>query len=186
MEKRIIFENREKFRQWLEENHDSHDAVWLVIGKKGGLQTLSADEALWEALCFGWIDGLIKSVDDTCYIKRFSHRVKNSQWSKRNIDFVKKLVADGLMTKHGMDEIEKAKKNGRWIVRERVQVTTEQIDAFIEAINGVQPALSNYLNMSESVKRIYAIHYLSAKRDDTKKRRLEKIIERLNQNLKPM
>lgn len=186
MEQRLTFKTRISFRKWLVANHDSHEAVWLVFGKNERLKTLSPDEALHEALCYGWIDGLIKRVDDTCYIKRFSHRNKSSQWSQRNKDFVKILIANKQMTEFGREEIERAKKNGKWLIEERQPITQEQINILIENINGVEPALTNLLKMSSSVQKTYTIHYLSAKKEETKKRRLEKIIDRLNNNLKPM
>lgn len=186
MEKRLTFKNRLAFREWLILNHDSHEAVWLVFGKDGKLQTLSPNEALHEALCFGWIDGLIKKIDDTCYIKRFSHRNKSSQWSKRNKEFVKTLIADEQMTEFGFEEIDRAKKNGKWTKAEGQPITQEQVDTFIRNIDGVEPALTNFLKMSSSVQKIYTIHYLSAKKEETRKRRLIKIIDRLNNNLKPM
>ncbi len=186
MEKKMIFKCNKDFREWLIENHDSHDAVWLVFGKSGKLDTLHPDEALKEALCFGWIDGLLKRVDDACYIKRFSHRNKTSQWSERNKNFVKELIDNGMMTKYGFEEIERAKKNGKWINTERKPVTQDDIKILLDAIGDTEPARTNFLGMSASVQKIYAINYLSAKREDTKKRRLIKTIDRLNRNLKPM
>ncbi len=186
MGKQLTFKNRVSFRKWLASNHDSHEAVWLVFGKSGKLKTLSPDEALQEAICFGWIDGLIKRVDDTCYVKRFSHRNKSSQWSQRNKDFVKILIADEQMTEFGLEEIERAKKNGKWLIAERQPITQEQIDTFIKNIGEVEPALTNFLKMSSSIQKTYTIHYLSAKKEETRKRRLVKIIDRLNNNLKPM
>lgn len=186
MENRMTFENSEAFRKWLAENHDSHDAVWLVFGKGGKLKTLHPDEALKEALCFGWIDGLIKRVDDACYIKRFSHRRKTSVWSQRNRDFVKALISEGLMTEYGIEEINRAKENGKWNPPEAPPLSDEQIDEFMELVNGHEPAYANLLKMPPSAARTYTMHYLSAKKEETRKRRLVKIIERLDKNLKPM
>ncbi len=186
MENQLTFNNQKTFRNWLAKNHDSSEAVWLVFGKDGNIQTITYDEALQEALCFGWIDGQIKSIDDTYYLRRFSHRNKSSHWSQRNKDFAEILIADNLMTEFGLEEIEKAKKNGKWFIAESKPITQEQVEALIKNIGGVEPALSNFLNMSHSVQKTYAIHYLSAKKEETKNRRLLKIIDRLNNNLKPM
>lgn len=186
MSEKLIFSNRDEFRKWLEANHDSSEAVWLVFGKSKVIKTLHPDEALEEALCFGWIDGLIKSVDENSYIKRFSHRRKVSQWSQRNKKLVGELINQGLMTRFGKEEISRAKKNGRWESGDRQICTDEHISILVEAINGAEPALTNFNNMSLSVRKTYTMHYLSAKREDTKKRRLLSIIERLNRNLKPM
>lgn len=186
MNNQLTFKNRSEFRNWLSENHDNHEAVWLVFGKKEEIETLHPDEALQEALCFGWIDGLIKSIDETRYIKRFSHRMQSSNWSNRNIKFAKVLMADGLMTEFGIEEIDRAKKKDKWVVAEKKPITQEQVDTLIENIGKVEPALSNLLKMSHSIQKTYAIHYLSAKKEETKQRRLLKIIDRLNNNLKPM
>ena len=186
MEEKLTFINRAKFREWLEKNHDTHGAIWIVLGKKDRLETLSADEALQEALCFGWIDGLIKSIDDTCYIKRFSHRRKKSIWSDRNKNFVKKLIANGDMTAFGLEEIERAKINRTWNPPKAPPLSQETIEKFKENVNGNEPAYTNLLNMPESVQKIYAMHWSGAKKEETRQRRLGKIIERLNNNLKPM
>lgn len=185
MTEELLFSTRAEFRKWLEENHD-HEPVWLVFGKKGGPETLHPDEALQEALCFGWIDGILKKIDDTCYKKRFSHRRKNSNWSLRNKNFVEKLIQDELMTDHGLKEIEKAKDNGKWESAEKVEISDEQLNDFSKLLIGKEPANTNFNNMSPSVRKIYTMHYLSAKKEETRSRRLGKIIDRLNQNLKPM
>lgn len=185
MTEELIFSTREEFRKWLTENQD-HDPIWLIFGKKGGPKTLHPDEALQEALCFGWIDGLLKSIDESSYKKRFSRRRENSNWSRRNKDFVKNLIADGLMTEFGFKEIEKAKKSGSWDTVEREEITDKQINDFQKLLVGFEPAYTNFLNMPASVKKIYTINYLSAKKEETRIRRLEKIINRLNNNLKPM
>jgi len=186
MSYRLTFKNRIEFRQWLEKNHDTHDAVWLVFGKEGRIKTLHPNEALKEALCYGWIDGLIKRVDNDCYIKRFSHRRKKSIWSKRNRDFVDKLVSNGKMTEFGLEEIDRAKRNGSWERPEPPPLSKEQIGEFVKKIEGHEPAYSNLINMPPSVTKIYTMHYMSAKKEETKIRRLGKIIDRLNNNLKPM
>ena len=80
----LEFANREEFRKWLCDNCMSKDGVWLLFGKAGGRKTIKADEALEEALCFGWIDGLMQSIDDKYYKKYFSMRRENSKWSERS------------------------------------------------------------------------------------------------------
>ena len=77
------FADREEFRKWLYDHCLSNAGVWLLFGKAGGPKTLKADEALEEALCFGWIDGVMKRIDDKSYMKYFSVRRKNSKWSKK-------------------------------------------------------------------------------------------------------
>lgn len=83
MAEQVQFSGREEFRAWLEENHFSADGFWLLFGKAGGPQTLKASEALEEALCFGWIDGQMRSIDEHSYVKYFAQRRKNSKWSAK-------------------------------------------------------------------------------------------------------
>ena len=186
MEERLLFSDREEFRQWLSNNYDTSPGIWVVIGKPAKLKTVKADEALEEALCFGWIDGLIKSIDDTRYIKKFSRRRKGSKWSSKNRKTAEALINVGKMEEPGLITIEEAKKSGNWDLPERETATDDQVEVLVEAIDGTEPALSNFLNMPLSVRRTYTMFYLDAKKEDTRIRRLEKIITRLNENKGPM
>lgn len=186
MEKRLTFETKARFRKWLSKNHDTHEAVWLVFGKTEKLKTLHPDEALKEALCFGWIDGIIKRVDEDSYIKRFSHRRKRSVWSDRNKSFVNELIDSGEMTPFGLEEINRARKNGTWNTPATASLTQDKLEEFINKVKGHEPAYTNLMNMSDSIKRTYTMHWSSAKKEETRDRRLAKIIERLTDNLKPM
>ncbi|HEY94544.1 MAG TPA: hypothetical protein G4O15_06350 [Dehalococcoidia bacterium] len=186
MEEQILFSDREEFRKWLIIHHDTSPGIWLVLGKSGNPKTVKADEALEEALCFGWIDGLIKSIDDTRYIKKFSRRRKGSKWSVKNREAAEKLVNNGKIAEPGLAAIEEAKKSGNWDLPERETATDDQVKVLIDAINGTEPAHSNFLNMPLSVRRTYTMFYLDAKKEETKIRRLEKIIGRLNENKGPM
>jgi uncharacterized protein YdeI (YjbR/CyaY-like superfamily) len=186
MVEQLLFADREEFRKWLSKNHADSPGVWLILGKSGNLKTVKADEALEEALCFGWIDGLIKSIDDTRYIKKFSRRRKGSKWSSKNRKTAEELINSGKMEEPGLVTIEEAKKSGNWDLPERETATDEQVEILIKAINGTEPALSNFLNMPLSVRRTYTMFYLDAKKEDTRVRRLKKIISRLNENKGPM
>jgi uncharacterized protein YdeI (YjbR/CyaY-like superfamily) len=186
MEEQLLFSDREEFRQWLSSNHDKSQGIWLIFGKSGRLKTVKSDEALEEALCFGWIDGLIKNIDDTRYIKKFSRRRKSSKWSVKNRKAAEKLIGKGKMEGPGLAAIEEARKSGNWDLPERETATDDQVKIFIEAINGTEPALSNFLNMPLSIRRTYTMFYLDAKKEETRVRRLESIIGRLNENKGPM
>lgn len=108
------FANREEFRKWLAEHCLASDGVWLLFGKAGGPQTIKAAEALEEALCFGWIDGQMQSIDDKTYRKYFARRREKSKWSEKNKALVKSLEERGLMTDFGRQKIEEARQNGQW------------------------------------------------------------------------
>jgi uncharacterized protein YdeI (YjbR/CyaY-like superfamily) len=186
MEEQLLFANREEFRQWLFKNHNISKGIWLIFGKGVKLNTLKPDEALEEALCFGWIDGLIKSIDETKYLKKFTPRRKGSKWSERNKGLVKKLIENGRMTEYGMKAIEEAKKSGNWDIPKREPVTDSQIEILIKDLNGTEPAFSNFLKMPLSIRRTYTGFYLDAKQEETRRNRLKKITERLNANKGPM
>ncbi|MFZ5354876.1 MAG: YdeI/OmpD-associated family protein [Bacillota bacterium] len=186
MKNQIQFETPEDFRKWLQVNCLSNEGIWLVFGKEGGPKTLTANEALEEALCFGWIDSQIKSIDDKTYIKYFAQRRKNTEWSAKNIALAEQLEAAGRMTDFGRAKIDEAKQNNCFKAKERLEITEDHINQFIDQIKNVEPAYSNFLGMSPSVKRVYASHYFDAKSEEVRIKRLHKIVERLNQNLKPM
>ena len=185
-DEQIIFKNREEFRDWLLENHGSSGGIWLVFGKTGRLKTLKADEALEEALCFGWIDGQVDSIDDSKYLKKFTPRRKGSKWSERNRRIASRLIGNGKMTEHGVAAIEQAKSEGNWNIPKAEPILDSQIEILVGALQGVEPALSNFTRMPLSIRRTYTAMYLDAKKEETRVRRLQKIIERLNENKKPM
>ena len=182
----ILFETRRDFRNWLNDNCTTSGGIWLVFSKNACIKTLKASEALEEALCFGWIDGQMQNIDETKYLKYFSLRRKGSKWSEKNKNLVKELEATGLMTDFGRAKIEQAKKNGMWDLPKPEPITDKKVQMLAELIKDIEPAYANFNSMSPSVRRNYAGLYFDAKSDNAKKRRLEKIIDRLNLNLKPM
>jgi uncharacterized protein YdeI (YjbR/CyaY-like superfamily) len=186
MEEQLLFSDKEKFREWLIKNHAINKGIWLVFGKNVRVKTLTPDEALEEALCFGWIDGLIKRLDADRYLKKFSPRRKGSKWSARNKGIVDRLIKGGKMTGHGLKAIEEAKVSGAWDAPGRQPVTGSQIDTLVAALKGHEPALANYLKMAQSAQRLYAGFYLDAKSEDARQRRLQKMIPFLNENKKAM
>ena len=182
----LQFESRNEFRNWLEVNCMSSGGVWLLLGKSGGPKTIRANEALEEALCFGWIDGQMQNIDDKAYKKYFSMRVKNSKWSDKNKKLVETLETHGVMTDYGRTKIEEAKKNGQWNIAKPPSITDEQIMILSDLLREHKPAYMNFLAMPPSVKKTYTRAYFDAKTDAGRVKRLSWIIERLNKNLKPM
>lgn len=186
--KELIFETRELFRKWLESEGQTSQGVRLIFAKTNALtlKTLSAHEALEEALCFGWIDGHVQPIDDERYKKYFARRKGKSNWSQRNKGIVQSLIERGLMTQQGLDAISCAKQNGQWENPRPNTASVEQVLAFRQLIEPNEPAYTNLLTMSDAVQRTYTLFYLDVKLEQTRKTRLEKIIDRLNKNLKPM
>lgn len=186
MSKQLTFESRTAFRIWLEENHLTSGGVWLLFGKAGGPKTLTASDALEEALCFGWIDGQMQSLDAHTYQKYFSQRRENSKWSEKNKSLAATLEQRGIMTDHGRAKIAEAKQNGRWDAPKVPSITDAQIDAVAEMLKDYATAYSNFLAMAPSARKTYTRAYLDAKTDEGRKKRLLWMIDRLNQNFKPM
>lgn len=185
-DEQLVFESRAAFRQWLMQNHQKSPGIWLVFGKVAEIKTLTADEALEEALCFGWIDGQLQSLGAREYRKRFTPRRKRSVWSERNRKLAQKLTEEGVMTAAGRAAIAQAQELGTWDKPKPAPISEEQVGFLTAALSGSGKALTNFLNMSASVRRTYTAFYLSAKSEDTRKKRLEQIMERLKENKKPM
>lgn len=186
METILQFVDREAFRKWLSDHALSDEGVWLLFGKAGGPKTVKAGEALEEALCFGWIDGQMQSIDDQTYKKYFSMRREKSKWSEKNKKLVEKLEKQGIMTDFGRKKIEEAKKNGQWYAPNPMAVTEEQIAMLSELLKEYEPAFANFQAMSPSVKKTYTRAYLDAKTDAGREKRIAWMVDRLNRNLKPM
>lgn len=185
-DERMVFKDRHSFREWLTKHHATSPGIWLTLGKTARVQTLTANEALEEALCFGWIDGQLQSIDAQRYLKRFTPRREKSVWSDRNRKIAEKLIAQGIMTAAGQAAIAVARQNGMWERPKTAPVSEAQVAILTEALAGTGQALANFLSMSPSVRRTYAAAYLDAKKEETRKKRLASIIERLKQNKKPM
>jgi uncharacterized protein YdeI (YjbR/CyaY-like superfamily) len=182
----ILFSSREDFRTWLKEYAETSEGVWLVFGKTKAVITLSASDALEEALCFGWIDGQMHSIDNTQYLKYFARRRTKSVWSEKNKKTVETLRAKGFMTGLGEKAVEAAIKNGIWDAPKGNPITDEQVKTLEEKLAGISPAYENFKSMSRSVRFTYTGRYLSFKTEEARQRDLIKIVDRLNKNLKPM
>lgn len=186
MEEQRLFPTRDDFRKWLAANCQINKGIWLIFSKTALMKTLTPAEALEEALCFGWIDGQIKSQGEEKYLKKFTPRRPDSTWSQTNKRTAAHLIQSGKMTEAGQAAIERAKKSGGWEVPVRPVVSEEQIEVLVKALQGAHPALENFQKMPLSVRRTYTLAYLDAKKEETRIKRREWIIGRLNENKKPM
>jgi uncharacterized protein YdeI (YjbR/CyaY-like superfamily) len=109
------FKDAASFYKWLGKHHDKEDEVWIKIHKvDSGLKSITPKQAIDVVLCWGWIDGLRKGLDDKSFLQRYSPRTKKGVWSKINVDNVARLIREGRMTEHGLREVEAAKSDGRW------------------------------------------------------------------------
>ncbi len=181
----LLFSTRSDFRAWLAENAETSEGVWLLFGKTKAVTTLSAHDALEEALCFGWIDGQMQRIDDTKYRKYFARRREKSPWSDKNKALVETLRTQKLMTALGEKAVETAKNNGMWDASPSGAITGEQIVSFADELSHTPQAREHFMRMPRSAQTAYVRRYLSFKKEETRRKDFEKIVERLNQNLKP-
>jgi uncharacterized protein YdeI (YjbR/CyaY-like superfamily) len=166
------------WRAWLAEHHGESAGVWLVTAKKG-VSGVSRDEALEEALCHGWIDGQARSRDDATYLQRYTPRRPRSMWSQRNTKIVERLTAEGRMHPAGLAEVERAKADGRWDAAYAGSATIEVPEDLAEALDA-EPAAKAMFETLNSRNR-YAVLYRieTAKRPETRQRRIEKYVAML-------
>ena len=170
---------REAWRTWLAEHHATSAGIWLVFGKKGsGVQTVSLEEAVEEAVCFGWIDSQLKRIDDRTHALRFSPRKPTSVWSQSNKDRVERLTAQGRMTPAGLAAVAAAKASGRWDAatrREVLMAVPEDLEAALAARPG---AREGFARLPDSHKKQFIDWVAQAKRDETRRRRIDEVVRR--------
>ncbi len=186
MSKEIVFEKRSDFRKWLEQTDMNSEGVWLIFRKTKSITSITASEALEEALCFGWIDGLIKSIDDEKYKKYFAPRRKGSKWSAKNKEIIARLIKDNRVEKNGLLVIERSKKDGSWDSNDDNIITEEKYQMFESKIANNKEAAANYRKMPKSIRRQFAGLYFEPKKEDTRNKRLLELIDLLERNVKPM
>ena len=180
------FVNRAEWRAWLEENHATAKEAWLIIYKKHtGKASLSYEEAVEEALCFGWIDGVLKPIDDEKYALRYSPRQKGSVWSETNKRRVAKLIKQGRMTEAGLAKVKEAKANGEWRAATLREDTANIPDDLRQALKANSLARHNFDRLAPSHKRQYIYWITSAKTDKTRQRRIAETIRLVAENKRP-
>lgn len=177
--------DKEGWRNWLKENHLIKDSVWLIINKKDSPNpNLNWSEAVDEALCFGWIDSTMKSIDDEKYMQYFCKRKPKSNWSRVNKDKVKTLIEQGLMEEAGYKSIEIAKEHGSWTFLDEVEALIIPKDLEDKFAN-YKGSREYFDSLSKSAKKILLYWVISAKRKETRQKRILEIAENASKNLKP-
>ncbi len=179
----LHFTQRDDWRAWLEENHATANEVWLVHHKKHTSKpNLSLEEAVEEALCFGWIDGLLRPIDEEKYALRYSPRKKDSVWSETNKRRVAKLIKQGRMTEAGLAKVKEAKSNGQWRAAALREDTTNIPLDLKQALKASPPAQRNFDRLPPSHKRQFIYWITSAKTDKTRQRRIAETIKLVAEN----
>jgi len=182
----IFCKNRDEWRSWLEKNHKTESEIWLIYLKKHTKkETVSYNDAVEQALCFGWIDSLVKSIDQNSYMQKYTPRKSNSVWSLANKKRVEKMITEGKMTPAGMEKVKTAKKSGWWDKAYSSKTEFKIPDELINALKENPIAFKNFNNFPPSARNNYIGYIISAKKEDTIKRRIAFVVERSEKNLKP-
>ena len=182
---RYYARDRKEWRKWLEKNHATSQGIWLIYYKKcAGKTCISYNDAVEEALSFGWIDSKVNKLDDECYMQVFTPRKPKSIWSKLNKQRVQKVIEQGLMTPSGLEKIQIAKEDGSWDFLNDIDNLVIP-DDLKEALTKNTSAKTNFETFSDSVKRQILFWIKSAKRSETRIKRIEKVVMLAAENKKP-
>jgi uncharacterized protein YdeI (YjbR/CyaY-like superfamily) len=179
--KQLFFETRDAWRQWLAANHDQETEVWLVYYKKEtGKPSIPYGASVEEALCYGWVDSLIKKLDEEKYAHKFTPRKEESKWSKSNKQRVEKMIAEGRMTDHGLRLVEAAKRSGSW--ENPVQAPKMDFEIhpeFSAALADNPKAQAGFDGLASSHQKRYITWIAIAKRPETRQKRIAEALEML-------
>ncbi len=175
---------KQQWRKWLEKNHQIKDAVWLIFYNKSSTkQTISWSDAVDEALCFGWIDSVKKSIDQETSIQFFSKRKAKSTWSKINKEKVEKLIQAGLMSNAGLSVIDIAKQDGSWHILDEVENLIIP-DDLLNALKARENAEETFNNLSKSAKKLMLTQLVLAKKSETRQNRIAEIVVKIDKKSK--
>lgn len=181
VENPLYVRDREEWRAWLQEHHASERAVWLLYYKKHtGKPSVPYDHAVEEALCFGWIDSIVKTVDEDRYAQRFSRRVNNRNWSRPNLERVQRLIAQGRMTAAGLAALPVDLSPPP----ERYSADSPLPEIFAAALDANPTAAGNFHKMAPSYRRDIVRWVIEAKKEETRQRRLAEAVRLLERNQK--
>jgi uncharacterized protein YdeI (YjbR/CyaY-like superfamily) len=177
----LLVVDASEWRRWLRAHHADSLGVWLVLAKKGTTDptAVSYDEALDEAICFGWIDGQLGRRDTSTFRRRFTPRKTRSPWSQRNAAIAEGLIATGRMHRSGENQVRQAKEDGRWEAAYAGQANIEVPKDLLAALS-VNPRANAMFEVLTSANR-YAILYrlVNAKKPETRARRIDQFVEML-------
>lgn len=181
----IAFPTPKQLAAWLEVNHASESELWVKIFKKqSAVASVTWDEVVIEALCWGWIDEVKKSLDEQAYLQRITPRKALSSWSKRNRAHVERLIDEGRMREPGLVHVRAAQADGRW---ENAYAVSEMVvpEDFLAALESEPKAKSFFDTLNKASRFVIAYGLMSAKKPETRQRRFAKYIAMLANEEKP-
>ena len=181
----LHMQNRGSWRSWLQNNHALSTGIWLAVSKKkSSAPAFQYDEAVEEALCFGWIDSQLQKSDEDSYLLWMSPRKPASIWSLNNKRRIEKLMEKGLMTAAGLQKINAAKKDGSWNVIDKIEALSIPED-FQQVLENNIEAKKNFTSFPASSKKMLLFWILSAKQPKTRAKRIQQTVALAAQNIKP-
>lgn len=184
---KLYVTDRDRWRMWLKKNHKAKKEIWLIYYKKHtGNARIPYDDAVEEALCFGWIDSTVKRIDDEKYAQKFTPRSDKSNWSELNIKRAEKMIREGRMTKAGLAKFDETKK----IIQKEKKAKPAKKRLVIppdlkEALSTNKKALQNFNNFAPSYKKLYIGWIVDAKKKETREKRIRQTVKWAAQNKKP-
>lgn len=181
----MTFVTPQDLGEWFEVNHATESELWVKIFKKNtGIQSVTWDDVVIESLCWGWIDGVKKSINDQAYLQRITPRKARSSWSKRNKKHVERLISEDRMKEPGLVHVRAAKADGRW---ENAYVVSEieVPEDFLAALDNQPRVKQFYETLNKSSRYVIAYGLTSAKKPETRERRFEKFMSMLVHKEKP-
>ena len=177
--------NRKDWRDWLEKNHSIRKELWLVYYKKQTNKlTITYKESVEEAICFGWIDGIKRRIDEEKYTHRFTPRKTNSKWSPTNILIAERMIKAGMMTAVGLNVYRNRKEYEKDFLKIRSSIGDSLTPDIEKILKTQEKAWNNFNNLSPSHRKQYVLWIKSAKKEETKQKRLAEAIKLLEQNKK--
>jgi uncharacterized protein YdeI (YjbR/CyaY-like superfamily) len=183
----LYFTNRAQWRDWLKKNYKEKKDAWLVYYKKHtGKPTIPYDDAVEEAICFGWIDSTVRRIDEERYKQRYTPRNIKSVWSDSNVKRAGRMIKAGKMTDEGLDKYIKGSRDNTRLLENGITSNKKMIipGELKEGLKKNKKAWENFNNFADSYKKMYIFWYMDAKRDETRSKRMKEIIKRSEKNIK--
>ena len=181
----LHFSDQSTWRNWLKENHEQAHGIWLKLAKKSsGKSSVSYSEALYETLCYGWIDGQKQAYNDEYWLQKFTPRGPKSIWSKINVTKAEELIKSGVMQPSGLAAVEAAKKDGRWKAAYDSPSSASVPEDFQRALDANPKAKQFFETLNKANVYAFCWRIQTAKKPETRKPRVEKFIEMLNKGEK--
>lgn len=181
----LPFASQKKWTDWLAKQHDQSAGVWLKLGKRdSGILSVMYEEALEVALCYGWIDGQKKGLDDKYWLQKFTPRGPKSIWSKINTEKAERLIASGEMKPAGLKAIEAAKQDGRWEAAYSSQKNMSVPEDFQAALDKNKKAKAFFATLNSANRYAILFNIQTAKKAETRARRIQKFVEMLERSEK--